>query len=43
VGVVIERVVTGERLEVAVHVEQHEGDEQDAGDGHQELERDGRG
>ena len=32
----------GEGLEVAVHVGQHEQDEDDAADGHQHLQRDGR-
>ena len=40
-GVLVEGVVAGEGLEVAVHVQQHEGDEDHAADGHQDLQRDG--
>ncbi len=41
-GVLVVGVVAGEGLEVAVHVQQHEADEDEAADGHQQLQRDGR-
>jgi hypothetical protein len=42
-GVLVEGVVAGEGLEVAVHVQQHEQPMKiTAADGHQELQRDGR-
>ena len=42
VGVLVEGVMAGEGLEVAVHVQEHEADEDEAADGHQELQGDGR-
>ena len=40
-GVLVVGVVAGEGLQVAVHVQQHEGDEDHAADGHQDLQGDG--
>ena len=38
-GVVVECLLAGEDLEVAVHVGQQVADQDEAGDGHQSLER----
>src|SRR5690606_40992910 len=42
VGVVVVGLLPGQCLEVAVHVRQHEEQEDDPGDGHDELEGDRR-
>jgi hypothetical protein len=41
-GVLVEGVVAGEGFEIAVHVPEHEPDEEEPAEGHQDLQGDGR-